>query len=218
MLVNFTLTGKTPLLFHSDDVEASDALSIWRKARDNKEVSRPGDDRTPAWTWITYLYTDGTQIACPADNLSASLRAAGAEIKIKGNKTYKSLSQSGIVIADLMMPVLIGGKPVLNSKLADLETINDFEFHKQRAVELGFTLFVKRAKVGQSKHVRVRARFEEWSISGQLKVTTPNLPFDVIVEMFEIAGQYKGLMDWRPSSPKTPGPFGCFDAKVKKAA
>ena len=35
---------------------------------------------------------------------------------------------------------------------------------------LGFELFAKGAKIGQSKHIRVRPRFNAWSASGTITV------------------------------------------------
>jgi hypothetical protein len=35
--------------------------------------------------------------------------------------------------------------------------------------------------------------------------------------MFAIAGQYAGILDWRPSSPKSPGPYGKYSARLKRA-
>ena len=37
----------------------------------------------------------------------------------------------------------------------------------------------------------------------------------VLADVLKMAGDYKGLGDWRPSS-KTPGPFGRFEAVVKE--
>lgn len=55
---SFELTGTTPLLMHADDVDAADALIEWRQKPDNKNISKPGDDRSPPWAWQTYLYRD----------------------------------------------------------------------------------------------------------------------------------------------------------------
>lgn len=218
MLINFKLTGLTPLLIHADDVEATDSISAWRKSHENREISKAGDDRSPAWTWITYLYTDGKQLVIPADVVSAALRSAAVEIKTgKGNKNYKALSQSGMLIVQPTMPLLVNGDPISFAPIEALLEDNHFENHKTLARELGFELFVKRAKVNQSKHVRVRARIENWSLEGQVKVISPNIPFEVVVQMFDIAGPTKGMLDWRPSSPKSPGPFGCFSSEVSKA-
>ena len=94
----FTLTGLSPLLFHADDVEKNDALSEWRKDSHNKDVSKPGDDRSPPWTWQTYLYSDGDNLVLPQDNLSAALLSAGAGMILKGRKSMKEASQTAVLL------------------------------------------------------------------------------------------------------------------------
>ena len=100
MKFRFTLTGVSPLLLHADDIERSDQLTAWRKDHKNKNVSKAGDDRSPPWTWQTYVYSDGRNIVIPSDNLSASLLQAGGQMKLSGMKTYKELSQTGFFIHD----------------------------------------------------------------------------------------------------------------------
>jgi len=63
----FELTGFMPLLMHADNIEGSDELTEWRKLPANKGLSVPGDDRSPGWTWQTYLYHDGEHVVMPAD-------------------------------------------------------------------------------------------------------------------------------------------------------
>jgi hypothetical protein len=209
----FTLKGTTPLLVHADDVEKADLLTEWRKAPENKNLSKPGDDRSPAWTWQTYLYSDGEFLTVQSDNLMVALRQAGAEIKIKGNKTFKQETQSGMFIPAEHLPILVAGKQI---PIASIEAITgdaNYADHAKAALALGFRLFVKRAKVGNSKHVRVRPRFDEWGIVGVVEVTAKEITTPVLVQLFNIAGR-KGLCDWRPTSPKAPGPFGMFTAEI----
>ena len=47
---------------HQDDVELGDELKEWRKDPANSNLSTPGDDRTPPWTWKSYIYNDGDVI------------------------------------------------------------------------------------------------------------------------------------------------------------
>ena len=79
---------------------------------------------------------------------------------------------------------------------------------------MGFRLFVKRAKIGTSKHVRVRPRFDSWQIQGTINVLSPDISWEVLNTLFELAGRV-GICDWRPGC-KTPGPYGMFAAKLKK--
>ena len=79
---------------------------------------------------------------------------------------------------------------------------------------MGFSLFVKRAKIGNAKHIRVRPRFENWSCTGDITILDSQISKEILQSILDICGQYKGLGDWRPGA-KTPGPFGMFKATVK---
>lgn len=224
----FTLIGTSPLLMHADDVEQADQLNDWRKNPSNKGVSKAGDDRSPAWTWKTYCYSDGKNIAIPADNLMAALRYAGSQIILKKQKTFKQATQCGLVIRELFCPIQV---PVYNNpedpesgikswKTVSADAVNNldgtFAEQAQAVKELGFKLFVKRAPVGTSKHVRVRPRFEHWKLEGSLDVAMPEFTEDIIQKLWTIAGNLAGLCDWRPASPKSPGPFGRFQAELEE--
>jgi hypothetical protein len=74
---------------------------------------------------------------------------------------------------------------------------------------------VKRARVGTSKHVRVRPRFSNWSASGTLTVVDPSITQEMLQHILTFAGCFCGVGDWRPSSP-TPGQFGRFTATITK--
>lgn len=212
-LFKFQLTGKTALLMHNDDVESADDLKLWRNDKDNKNMSVAGDDRSPPWTWMTYLYHDGNRVVMPAENLMACLRAAGAKITLKGNKTFKQLSQSGLFITEEHLAFESAGNAIDFQAIAQLKD-KPFRDQAEAAKRLGFRLFVKRAAVNKTKHVRVRPRFDSWKVQGEIQVLAAEITKDILEEMFEEAGKI-GLGDWRPGC-KTPGPFGMFDAAVKK--
>lgn len=218
MYVDFTLTGKMPLLMHADNVEAADVLSQERKtmARGDKTA---GDDRSPAWSWHAYCYHDDENLVWPAENLMVSLRTAAATLIYSKQKTFKELSQSGLLIpAENLMFRTRKGQ--VSWEMIDRWRIDKTPFMEQSKqftkADPDCSLFVKRAKVGQAKHVRVRPRFNHWMVSGQIVITSPEITFEKLSEFFKIAGDRAGLGDWRPSS-KTPGPYGTFDAVLTKA-
>jgi hypothetical protein len=213
MRFSFELTGSMPLLMHADDVEKADELSAWRKDPKNKSVSVAGDDRSPAWSWQTYLYSDAKAVVMPQECIMAALRFAGAKIAGKGKTTFKALSQSGIVISSDHCKFTQNDQPVM---LADLSRFKNepFSVHARTVRDMGFELLVKRAAVGASKHVRVRPKFDAWKVSGQLETLDAAINGDVINQLFEIAGNLAGLGDWRPSAPKKPGPYGMFKSKI----
>ena len=215
---SFKLTGDTPLLMHSDDIEGAERIRAWQDAPENRDLSRPGDDRSPAWGWTTRFYSDGERLVIPSDNLMTCLRDAGTQMILKGRKTYKSITQSGMLIEEIGMPLLVDDQEILVSSLEEIVDNNrTFAEHAQQVKQLGFSLFVKRAKIGRAKHIRVRPRFDKWSVSGTLAVISENeLTESVLTKIFDIAGFHKGLGDWRPSSPMAPGAFGKFTTELAK--
>ncbi len=216
MEVSFTLTGEMPLLMHWDNIEGSDVLKEWRQAPENKNASIPGDDRSPPWAWQHSCYNDGEKVAMPQENVMRAIMDGGAQVIIKRNKTFKQLSQSGLVMASEYLDFSYGPNGAV-LKMEDLDAIRELDFRKQtEAVEqLGFRLFVKRGSIGTTKHVRVRPRFDLWKVQGVIRVVVKDITFEVLEAIFLHAGR-SGLCDWRPSSPKRPGPYGVFSATLKK--
>ena len=210
-----TITGRMPIIHHADDVLKADALAAWRKQPENKKSGTAGDDRSPAWMWISYLYTNDSCVVIPSDNIMTSLMEGAALVPTgKRQKTFKAQSQSGMLVFEPSWPMLVGGAEIPVKRILELIGNQNFEEHQNVATELGFQLFVKRAKIGQSKHVRVRPYFEKWSASGTITVWDDQITREVLRQIIRMAGQYKGLCDWRPGSPRKPGPFGTFDADV----
>lgn len=217
----FEIRKRSAILFHADNVEAADELEAWRKDPDNKKSSVPGDDRSPAWTWQKYLYFDPDGLlAVPAENLMVALRSAAAKIPMKRQETFKRVSQSGLMVTGprhVEFCEFIGPKGPVRE--ADIGALRGLRFREQAEAvqDLGFKLFVKRAVVGSAKHVRVRARFDEWAVRGVATVTDPIITPEVLGRMFAIAGQQVGLLDWRPAAPKSPGPYGRFTCDLRAA-
>jgi hypothetical protein len=211
--VKFELVGDMPLLMHRDNIREGTKLQAWRKDRKNKNQSTPGDDRSPAWTWATYLYEDGEVVTMPQENVMRALMTGGSQVILKGQKTYKELSQSAVFMASEHLRFEYGDGKQLT--VAQVEAMKELTFEESEAAceQLGFKLFCKRAKIGAAKHVRVRPRFDKWKVLGELTVNSQDLPFDRLKEIFDIAG-FAGLCDWRPSS-KTPGPYGMFTPSLK---
>lgn len=211
----FKLTGQTPILFHHDNIDGMEVVQEWQKDPRNKGLSKAGDDRSPAWVWKQYLYVDTEGfVTLPGENLMAALRYAGA--KVVGNKreSFKARSQSGLLLASEYLEFQ---GPNGRISMEDLEDIHEQKFadHAEMVKDFGFSLFVKRATVGQSKHVRVRPRFDHWTVKGQIQVLEPSITEDILRTMFEIAGERAGLGDWRPSAKISPGPYGRFSTELK---
>lgn len=211
------LTGTMPLLMHADDVCWADEMEEWKSNPDNKKSSKAGDDRTPAYRWIGYCYNDGENVCVPTDLVMACIMKAGALVPVPGGKngkTFKSQAMSGILPDSMYWDFFANGAKVTKASLDALRAQPDFKKHMEAANDMGFSLFVKRAAVGQSKHIRVRPRFDQWMCRNTVTVIDEQITEQVLANIFRCAGMYKGLGDWRPGG-KTPGPFGTFEAKIQ---
>lgn len=215
-----TITGKTPILMHADNISWTDEMAAWKDDAENKKTSKAGDDRSPAFRWLGSLYHDGKVVAIPSDNLMTCLREGGAMVPVpggRGNKTFKSQTQSGMMVNGTHWPILVGDKeatiPV--APILALKNEKSFDEHQKTIAKMGFDLHVKRAKIGQNKHVRVRPIFDKWATRGELIVTDDQITTKALEEILQYAGMYKGLGDWRPGG-KTPGSFGIFTTSVRQ--
>ena len=210
------LEGETPLLMHRDNIQFSERVRAWQQ--ENRSLSVAGDDRTPAWSWIGSLYDYGEYVGLNADNMMTMLREGGAKVPTGSkNETYKRQTQSGIVLEEICPPLLVNGKRLEMAPISALLDEDVFEAHVEAVREMGFDLLVKRAKVGTSKHIRVRPMFEKWAVITSLMVVDPKesgITREVLQKILNKAGSLCGLGDWRPSS-RTPGQFGRFKATVE---
>lgn len=210
----FKLIGSMALLMHSDDIDQGDQLQEWRRDPKNKDISVKGDDRSPAWTWMTYLYRDSEHISMPSPNIMGALCKAGMQITLKGRKTYKELTQSGLFMPDEFCKFFVDGRQIPMESIVALRNLS-FAEQAQAVKEFGFTLFSKRAAIGKAKHIRVRARFNPWSVEGRIQILDDKITPGVLRQLFEISGSVAGLGDWRPSS-RAPGPYGQFKAILER--
>lgn len=211
-------TGLTPLLMNGDDVPWADAMERWKNDPANKKFSKAGDDRTPAFRWIGSLWHDGKVVGIPTDVISAALMGAASKVPVPGGKngkTFKRQSQSGMTIQGSLSPLLVRGKPIKIADLDHLRSEMDFSKHEAAVAKHGFCLFVKRATVGTSKHIRVRPRFDEWVFTYIAEVWDEQITAQQIVSIAEIAGAAEGIGNWRPSAPKKPGSYGRYSVEVK---
>jgi hypothetical protein len=198
---------------HADNIEAAERVVAWRQENNKKSVK--GDDRSPAWTWIAGVYIVDGHVSLPSDNIMTMLREGGSMVVVKGSKTFKSQTQSGILTTALGWPIEVVGNKIAECDVMALWGNEDFEEHVAAVRKLGFDLLVKRAKIVAAKHIRVRALFIPWSCTGELLVLDDQITTTVLQDILAQAGQFKGLCDWRPSS-RTPGQFGTFEAAVKE--
>ena len=215
--VEIQITEETPLLMHADSIDWADQMEQWKNDPENQKKSKAGDDRTPPWRWIGCLNYDDPEdgvVSIPSEYIMRSIMGGAAEVPTgRGKKTFKSQSQSGLLPESLHWPLLINGKTISMKKLQKFRALSTFPEQRQAAEDMGFSLFVKRAGVGRTKHIRVRPRFDNWSTVGRIIIRDEQITKPILQTILDRAGRYKGLGDWRPGAP-TPGPWGMFSAKV----
>lgn len=217
----FEIRGSSPLLMHADSIEWADQMTAYRHApKDKNQKDTPGDDRSPAWRWIGYLYHDHKNVVMPAANVQRCLSVAATRVPDpngRGGKTFKSNVMSQILIETPEFDFFGSKGQIPMEPFAELVGNEpDFAKHAELALKYGFQLDVRRAKPkgASGKHIRVRPKFDKWTVRGSIVVLEPAL-VKAIPSIFEIAGNQIGLGDWRPSSP-TPGAFGKFTTELKE--
>jgi hypothetical protein len=212
------ITGKTPLLMHHDNIDWADFMDAWKSDPANKQGSKAGDDRAPAWRWLGCVYHDDKIVSIPQTNVMKSLMEGGAMVPVPGGKngkTFKSQTQSGMMSVEPFWSLRVNGATIKWSDIESLKDLKEFSKHKDAARALGFELLVKRAAVGSAKHIRVRPQFAAgWQAIGSIAVWDEQITDRALADIFAYAGQYKGIGDWRPGAPKKPGPYGTFEAKI----
>ncbi len=215
-LVSFVLRGLSPILMHRDDVDSSDLLQAWRKDPANKTMSVAGDDRYPPWTWSTYLLQDGEKLVMPHEYVAACVCKAAASVVRSRQKTFKDIIGSSFLLQGDACEFYSGGKPVPLAPIIALSQQKVFQQQREKADKLGFSLLVKRVRVGNSKHVRVWPAFATWEVRGTAELKDDSLTTEVVDSIFKVAGKI-GLGDRRPGSPKAPGRYGVFASTVQAA-
>lgn len=219
----FRLDGITPLILHNDDVEFADDVEKWTThAKENKIVTKPGDDRYPAWKWVGYLYREEGKVVLPAGNLIRALVDAGKQFSDPTAKsrqtTLKKAAVTAIVFHEASFPILSEGLEINVNGADKLTAETEFEATKAWANERKIGLLIRRASVAGSKHVRVRPWITRWALKGTCTVSHSALEtVDGFKKYLDFAGLSVGLGDWRPSSPKVPGVYGRFSAAVEEA-
>jgi len=211
------LEGLSPLLMHGDNLVFAEKLEAWRKDPGNASLTASGDDRTPPWTWIGYLYHDGDVLGISADNIMTMLREGGAKMIKKGKETYKKSTQYGIMLDQQQFTLMVNDKTVPMDRIRELIGNLNFNAHVDVAESLGFELLVKRAKIQRAKHIRVRPLFRKWKAFGSVTILDSDLSGltpEVLQTILDQAGALCGLCDWRPSSPNS-GIFGRFKAAIE---
>jgi len=203
---------------HNDNLNFSEKIKAWQKDPANKANSTAGDDRTPPWTWIGYLYHNGLNLGVASDNIMTMLREGGTKVLTgKGKETFKKQTQSGIMLDQQQFDLIVNDDLISIDGIEALIGNMDFNEHMAVAEALGFDLLIKRAKIGRAKHTRVRPMFRKWTLSGSITILDEELSGltkEILTTILNQAGALCGLCDWRPSSPSS-GTFGKFQPTIE---
>ena len=121
-----------------------------------------------------FLYKVNGQIVQPAEHILQAIikRLSGFKIQGKGKKTYKELGVGALNITPEYIP-----------------------HNNQEWVPDSRTVVVPSTR---GRVVRVRPKFENWSLNFEIEIWNDDLPVEVIKDALDIAGREGGLGDYRP--------------------
>lgn len=172
------------------------------------------DDRSVPDRWKQCLYIYNEHVVLPEPNIKASLEHAGSKLHLDHSVTAKQLITNELFLDDAY-PNLYTGTPLQRLSATSVEGISgSFDEQAAQVKELGFELNVQAVSSWKGKMVRVRPCFKQWAIGFNFQVYHHALTLARLQEVFNRAGVMSGVGDYRPSSPKRPGPFGRFKAQV----
>ncbi len=178
-----TLTGETPLLMSSGEVDReSDLYREYRALSKQRAKTLEQEAQLRLMEWHTRIYFDeklGPYI--PGKNIKEMLRAAATKWKL-GESVRRSL-----VVPDYRIPLLYEGP-------RDLKGLWEAGFR--------YTAMVANAGASAGRVDRTRPCFDQWSLTFEIAFDTDELDEDSLLKIVKRAEKY-GLGDYRPE-------FGAF--------
>ena len=192
MQVNVTIRGLQPLLLHKYTVASvSDPKARMVKTRDSTTFA-------DEWRKGTYV-DEGKFLIMPSVNILACLFDGAKGMKI-GKKAVTRSVYTSLVVSPIQ-PRILWSEDGKKYEEIHIDSIPDRQWlHASGAVISGRRIDRIRTQVPPG-----------WIISFQILTKDDALSHDDIKTIVESAGKFAGLGDWRPSSPKKPGPYGVFD-------
>jgi hypothetical protein len=202
------LTGKLPgLLMHhgrlSDPMDPNTkavevAMKAWKKDKTDANYLALSHAEFLGGIYHSAAKANGVTVGpyLPQENISKCLVNAGKKVR----RGRSSLSDP--VAAALTYTADGGIHPLNYTGPRDLGELWDHGGFK----------FLKPVRVGQSRIVRTRPHFREWTcvVPGVLDETL--VDFDDLCEVFVLGGKLIGVGDWRPEKK---GPYGKFDVTMR---
>jgi hypothetical protein len=183
---NATIEGFRPLVMHNgrladplnEHTKALKAIAHKRNKTDDDVIELARIE------FIGGLYYDEKEgPVLPVDNLSACL-LEGAKMR-KNGPVFSTCVE--------VLPGTLGSGDTFGYKLQykgprDTESLWASEHHR----------LTKGVRVGQSKVMRTRPKFDKWACSFQIEVLDDGPTKEVIEEALNDAGRAKGIGDWTP--------------------
>lgn len=192
----FTIREVSPLLMHRDARIDEVSEMGGQKSRTRKKNIPTREEECAR---SLYRAPDG-KIGMPSFAVWRSLVNAGKQFPGRFTKRGNASREiaSGLVVLpgpDAILPLLINGK---------------------QATEKDFIPDTRAARNSDGTSVmRSRPRFHNWSIAVEAEIDPEMVNPDMLPELLYIAGRREGIGDFRPSAPKSPGPFGRYKLEGK---
>jgi hypothetical protein len=182
------IRGVTPLLTHNGQL--ADPLNPWSKLV--KEVSKIRTKSDEDYVELSrrefqggLYFLDGVGPVVPGELVEAVVKE-GAKRQKKGKSVLASVFAYSEDDFDARFPLIYKG-PKTRDELWTVEEKGRHPFRDIRGV-----------KVGQSRVMRARARFNDWELKFMLQVFPSDLNPDEIERAIADAGLFVGLGDYRP--------------------
>lgn len=174
--LSFRITGVAPLLMHNGRLAdpLDDYSKKLKKITSKRDKTDADDEEMARREWFGSLYLRDGKACLPGEILEAALVAAARKQK-KGKQ-----AQSGIICPDSYMLVYNGA--------SDPKELWDDPKYR-------FTVGVK---IKQSRTMRTRPIFRDWSCKIQVQYDDRQLNEEEVRHIVKVAGEEVGVGDWRP--------------------
>lgn len=189
-MLNVELTGTTPLLMNNNQgVNPLHPLTIELKKYTGKRKKTDEDnEQILKIKWLQSIYhSDATGPYVPAQNIEGALRDAS-----KRSKRGKD-AVIGLRVVEDMIPLQYDGPRDLESLSKDIQYCD-----------------IRVGKIKMASILLSRARFNRWKLAFKLEYDEAIFNQDEIADIFDVAGRYVGICDYRQR-------YGHFEAKVSSA-
>lgn len=143
--------------------------------------------KTPREQAESVVYRNRDHFYIPSTWITAALRDAGANHKLRGSRrSLRFVVPGAVFVVEEHITICSNGRPV-----------EDFEVDS-RPVTIPST---------KGRIMRHRPRFDAWDMVFHLEVDPSKLPIELVHQLLEEAGRSIGIGDFRPAKG---GPFGRF--------